>query len=100
MAKPLIHPNWDKAPAGITDGFSLEMTAKDIESLREHLPDWRFRLPEGGFVRTYADEGKSGLRLDGRYPDDAAVFLCIAGFALTSWLLTHWRSVFSLFAKG
>lgn len=38
MAKPLIHPNWDKAPAGITDGFSLEMTAKDIESLREAAP--------------------------------------------------------------
>ena len=35
MATPLIHPNWDKAPNGITDGFSLEMTAKDIESLRE-----------------------------------------------------------------
>ena len=38
MAKPLIHPNGDKAPAGITDGFSLEMTAKDIDSLREAAP--------------------------------------------------------------
>ncbi len=38
MAKPLIHPNWDKPRAGITDGFSLEMTAKDIESLREAAP--------------------------------------------------------------
>ena len=35
MAAPLIHPNWDKLPLGITDGFSLEMTAKDEASLRE-----------------------------------------------------------------
>jgi methylenetetrahydrofolate reductase (NADPH) len=38
MSKPLIHPNWAHEPAGITDGFSLEMTAKDIESLREAAP--------------------------------------------------------------
>ena len=38
MAKPLIHPNLDKAPAGITDGFSLEMTAKDEGSLRDAAP--------------------------------------------------------------
>jgi methylenetetrahydrofolate reductase (NADPH) len=31
----LIHPNWDLPPAGITDGFSLEMTAKDEASLRD-----------------------------------------------------------------
>lgn len=37
-AADLIHPNWDKAPAGITDGFSLEMTAKDEGSLREAAP--------------------------------------------------------------
>lgn len=37
-ASDLIHPNWDKAPAGITDGFSLEMTAKDEGSLREAAP--------------------------------------------------------------
>lgn len=35
MAKPLIHPNWDKAPVGINDGFSLEITAKDVPALRE-----------------------------------------------------------------
>ncbi|SFG45915.1 methylenetetrahydrofolate reductase (NADPH) [Novosphingobium sp. CF614] len=34
MVKPLIHPNWERAPDGVTDGYSLEMTAKDIESLR------------------------------------------------------------------
>ena len=38
MAKPLIHPNWDKPRAGITDGFSLEMTAKDEASLRDAAP--------------------------------------------------------------
>lgn len=35
MAKPLIHPNWEREPLGITDGFSLEMTAKDEASLRD-----------------------------------------------------------------
>lgn len=34
----LIHPNWAKERDGITDGFSLEMTAKDIASLREAAP--------------------------------------------------------------
>ena len=37
-ASELIHPNWDKAPAGITDGFSLEMTAKDEGALRDAAP--------------------------------------------------------------
>ena len=31
----LLHPNWDLPPAGVTDGFSLEMTAKDEASLRD-----------------------------------------------------------------
>jgi methylenetetrahydrofolate reductase (NADPH) len=35
MTKPLIHPNWANAPAFITDGYSLEMTAKDHASLHE-----------------------------------------------------------------
>lgn len=39
MAKAsIIHPNWDKTPDGITDGFSLEMTAKDEASLRDASP--------------------------------------------------------------
>ncbi len=39
MAKAaMIHPNWDLPPAGITDGFSLEMTAKDEASLRDAAP--------------------------------------------------------------
>jgi methylenetetrahydrofolate reductase (NADPH) len=38
MTAPLIHPNWAKVPEKITDGFSLEMTAKDIEALAEAAP--------------------------------------------------------------
>lgn len=38
MNKPLIHPNWALEPAFVTDGYSLEMTAKDIESLRDAAP--------------------------------------------------------------
>jgi methylenetetrahydrofolate reductase (NADPH) len=38
MAKLLIHPNWALAPDGVTDGYSLEMTAKDIDSLRAAAP--------------------------------------------------------------
>ncbi len=37
-ASELIHPNWDKAPELITDGFSLEMTAKDEDALRDAAP--------------------------------------------------------------
>ncbi|MGD9812193.1 MAG: methylenetetrahydrofolate reductase [Sphingobium sp.] len=38
MAKPIIHPNWSRPPDGMTDGYSLEMTAKDIDSLRAAAP--------------------------------------------------------------
>ncbi len=34
MAVPIIHPNWGRAPVNMTDGYSLEMTAKDIDALR------------------------------------------------------------------
>lgn len=30
-----IHPNWEKAPDNMVDGYSLEMTAKETEGLRE-----------------------------------------------------------------
>ncbi|MEZ5743313.1 MAG: methylenetetrahydrofolate reductase [Sphingomonadaceae bacterium] len=33
-----IHPNWDLPPDGILDGYSIEITAKDVESLREAAP--------------------------------------------------------------
>ncbi len=38
MARPQIHPNWDRKPEGITEGFSLEITAKDVAALREAAP--------------------------------------------------------------
>lgn len=38
MAKPLIHPNWAREPDGITEGYSLEITARDIEALRAAAP--------------------------------------------------------------
>jgi methylenetetrahydrofolate reductase (NADPH) len=38
MQKPIIHPNWLRAPDGITDGFSLEITAKDVAALTKAAP--------------------------------------------------------------
>ncbi len=38
MAAPLIHPNWASSPAVITDGYSLEITARDVEPLRNAAP--------------------------------------------------------------
>jgi methylenetetrahydrofolate reductase (NADPH) len=38
MSYAEIHPNWDREPAFITEGFSLEITAKDVESMRETAP--------------------------------------------------------------
>ena len=38
MQKPIIHPNWLRAPHGITDGFSLEITAKDVGALTKAAP--------------------------------------------------------------
>lgn len=45
MAIPLLHPNWDRAPIGITEGYSLEMTAKDIDALREAAPKMPAETP-------------------------------------------------------
>jgi methylenetetrahydrofolate reductase (NADPH) len=38
MVRPQIHPNWDRRPDGITEGFSLEITAKDVVALRDAAP--------------------------------------------------------------
>lgn len=38
MAKPTIHPNWSVTPRLLTDGYSLEITAKDVDSLRAASP--------------------------------------------------------------
>jgi methylenetetrahydrofolate reductase (NADH) len=40
-----IHPNWDREPAFITEGYSLEITAKDVESFREALPNIAAETP-------------------------------------------------------
>lgn len=36
---PVIHPNWARPATNMADGYSLEMTAKDVESLRAAAPD-------------------------------------------------------------
>ncbi|WP_427967659.1 methylenetetrahydrofolate reductase [Altererythrobacter sp.] len=33
-----LHPNWDLPPNGILDGYSIEITAKDVEDLRAAAP--------------------------------------------------------------
>jgi methylenetetrahydrofolate reductase (NADPH) len=41
MNTSLIHPNWDLPYTLITDGYSIEMTAKDLDALHEagpHIP--------------------------------------------------------------
>ena len=38
MSYAQIHPNWDREPEYITEGFSLEITAKDHRGLREAAP--------------------------------------------------------------
>ena len=38
MGIPVIHPNWSEPAEVMTDGFSLEITAKDVDALREASP--------------------------------------------------------------
>lgn len=38
MGYAQLHPNWERTPVGITEGFSLEMTARDIGALHEAAP--------------------------------------------------------------
>lgn len=38
MSYAAIHPNWEKPAEDMVDGYSLEMTAKEIEGLREAAP--------------------------------------------------------------
>ncbi|MEO8724014.1 MAG: hypothetical protein ABI395_10945 [Sphingobium sp.] len=38
MNLPSIHPNWDLPPKGMTDGYSIEMNAKDMGALIEAAP--------------------------------------------------------------
>lgn len=45
MTRPVIHPNWERAPRNMVDGYSLEMTAKDVESLRSAAPNIAAETP-------------------------------------------------------
>lgn len=36
--KPIVHPNWLKQPDSVTDGYSIEVTAKDIPALTDIAP--------------------------------------------------------------
>jgi methylenetetrahydrofolate reductase (NADPH) len=45
VTKPVIHPNWGRAPDGPTDGFSVEITARDIASLRAAAPGMPIDTP-------------------------------------------------------
>src|SRR6478609_6945723 len=38
MSYAAIHPDWEKPRSNMADGYSLEMTAKEIEGLREAAP--------------------------------------------------------------
>lgn len=38
MSYAAIHPDWEKPRANMADGYSLEMTAKEIEGLKEAAP--------------------------------------------------------------
>ena len=38
MSYAAIHPNWEQPRANMVDGYSLEMTAKETEGLREAAP--------------------------------------------------------------
>lgn len=60
MGKPLIHPNWANAPERITDGYSLEMTAKDIDALREAAP---LIPPETPVAITFLPGEEQGARV-------------------------------------
>lgn len=60
MTYSRIHPNWDVAPRVITDGFSLEMTAKDGPSLAEAAP---LIPPETPIAVTFLPGEEAGARI-------------------------------------
>jgi methylenetetrahydrofolate reductase (NADPH) len=38
VALPVIHANWDRKPFSVTEGYSLEITANDVDALRAAAP--------------------------------------------------------------
>jgi methylenetetrahydrofolate reductase (NADPH) len=61
VAAPLIHPNWDRAPKRITEGYSLEITAKDVAALREAAP---FIAPNTPVAVTFLPGEDAEARID------------------------------------
>lgn len=45
MSYAQIHPNWDREPKYITEGYSVEITAKDIEGFRQTAPNLPAETP-------------------------------------------------------
>ena len=45
MAIPVLHPNWERQPVRVTEGYSIEMTAKDIDALRAAAPSMPAETP-------------------------------------------------------
>ncbi|GFM31420.1 methylenetetrahydrofolate reductase [Novosphingobium sp. PY1] len=50
MTTPIIHPNWARPALNMVDGYSLEITAKDVDSLRAAAPGI---LPETPIALTF-----------------------------------------------
>lgn len=61
MNKPVIHPNWDRPALNMVDGYSIEMTAKDVESLRAAAPAM---APETPVAVTFLPGETLSARLD------------------------------------
>ncbi len=60
-ASSKIHPNWEQAPKIVTDGYSLEMTAKDIASLNEAAP---LVVPTTPVAVTFLPGEEAGARIE------------------------------------
>jgi methylenetetrahydrofolate reductase (NADPH) len=60
MANALIHPNWGRDPTGITEGYSLEMIARDIAPLRDAAP---FIPVDTPIAVTYLPGEEAGARV-------------------------------------
>lgn len=45
MVKPVIHPAWARPANNMVDGYSLEITAKDVDSLRAAAPNIPHETP-------------------------------------------------------
>jgi len=61
MSYAAIHPDWEKPRANMVDGYSLEMTAKETEGLREAAPLIR---PGTQIAVTFLPGEEMGQRVD------------------------------------